>query len=401
MTNKNNEINLYVTPIIFEEEKGWFYSSKNIVSITYCKLFSFNKNSTIKDLQKEIFKYYRKAIDDKYKENEDDSVDDSDYIEFYQKLNDEKYIEEEYNKFIAENGPLDIYIYHNLPKNSGWIFSGSSCEFCGYSASKKKYCKLDITQEDKNISELIEKITDIRTLFLLVDFNKYEYMFKNFYNPYIDEKDSHMCLTQDITIYDCLDIYSIEKKLIGEKNFICSRCGRNVVPNEIKYPYTPPKYLIIGLKRIKKKFEDITEMINNAKDDRMVGYPLENFEVSSYFINQSKKYVYNLKSVILHCGTIKKCKYKAIIKNNENWYEIDDENIKQIDEDDVINQNAYILIYEKTDNDLSNNGNNENIKDEKDMNNKELNNKKFKEEEELLNNEELFGIKTFGQIEDI
>ena len=142
-------------------------------------------------------------------------------------------------------------------------------------------------------------------------------------------------------------------------------------------------------------------MINNAKDDRMVGYPLENFEVSSYFINQSKKYVYNLKSVILHCGTIKKCKYKAIIKNNENWYEIDDENIKQIDEDDVINQNAYILIYEKTKNDLSNNGNNENIKDEKDMNNKELNNKKFKEEEELLNNEELFGIKTFGQIEDI
>ena len=51
---------------------------------------------------------------------------------------------------------------------------------------------------------------------------------------------------------------------------------------------------------------------------------------------------------------------------------------------------------------MGNNGiNNENVKDEKDMNNKELNNKKFKEEEELLNNEELFGIKTFGQIEDI
>ena len=413
--NKNNEINLYVTPIIFEEEKGWFYSSKNIVSITYCKLFSFNKNSTIKDLQKEIFKYYRKAIDDKYKASEDDTVDDSYYIEFYQKLNDEEYIEEEYNKFLEENGPLEIYIYHNLPKNSGWIFSGASCEFCGYSASKKKYCKLDITQNDKKLSELIEKITDKRTLFLLVNFNKYEYMFKNFYSSYIDEKDSHMCLTQDITIYDCLDIYSIEKKLIGEKNFICSRCGRNVVPNEIKYPYTPPKYLIIGLKRIKKKFEDIAEMINNTKDDRMVGYPLENFEVSSYFINQSKKYSYNLKSVILHCGTIKKCKYKTIIKNNENWYEIDDENIKQIDEDNVINQNAYILIYEKTDNDFNENDkNNENEDDKKDMNKNEQNNnfdnndnnrskknKKFKEEEELLNNEELFGIKTFGQIEDI
>ena len=409
--NKNDEINLYVTPIVFEEDKGWFYTSKNIVSITYCKLFSLNKDSTMKDLQKEIFKYYRKAIDDKYKTNEDDTVDDSYYIEFYQKLNDEKYIEEEYDKFIAENGPFEIYIYHNLPKNSGWIFSGSSCEFCGYSSSKKKFCKLDVSQNDKKMSELINKINNKRTLFLLVNFKKYEYMFKNFYSSYVDEKDPHMCLNQDITIYDCLDIYSIEKRLIGEKNFICSRCGRNVVPNEIKYPYTPPKYLILGLKRIKKKFEDITEMINNTKDDRMVGYPLENFEASSYFVNQNKKYTYNLKSVILHCGTIKKCKYKAIVKNNENWYEIDDNNIKEIDEDDVINQNAYILIYEKTDNDFEeDNKNRENIEDKNNLNKiedvnakgeKGKKNKKFREEEELLNNEEMFGIKTFGQIEDI
>ena len=405
--NKKEEINLYVTPIVFEEEKGWFYTNQNIVSITYCKLFSLNKDSTIKDLQKEIFKYYRKAIDDKYKTNEDDTIDDNYYIEFYQKLNDENYIEEEYNKYLAENGAFEIYIYHNLPKNSGWIFSGSSCEFCGYSASKKRFCKLDVSQNDKKISEIINKITDKRTLFLLVNFKKYEYMFKNFYNSYIDEKDPHMCLTQDITIYDCLDIYSIEKKLIGEKNFICSRCGRNVVPNEIKYPYTPPKYLILGLKRIKKKFEDITEMINNAKDDRMVGYPLENFEASTYFINQNKKYTYNLKSVILHCGTIKKCKYKAIVKNNEEWYEIDDNNIKKIDEDDVINQNAYILVYEKTENDsdednkinenLGNHGN----KEENNKIEKGKKSKKLREEEELLNNEEFFGIKTFGQIEDI
>ena len=52
------------------------------------------------------------------------------------------------------------------------------------------------------------------------------------------KKGSHMCIVQDITIYDCPYIYSIEKKLIGEKNFICPGYGRNLVPNEIKYPYT-------------------------------------------------------------------------------------------------------------------------------------------------------------------
>ena len=390
---KKDEINIYITPIVFEEEKGWLYTSKNIISITYCKLFTFKKNSTLRDLQKEIFKYYRKAIDDKYNRTEDDFIDDSYYIEFYQKLNDEKYIEDEFNKFLDENGFFDLYIYHNLPKNSGWFFSGSTCEFCGYSTSRKKFCKLDMKKNDIIIDDLINKLNTNRTLFLLVDFHKYEYMFKNFYGSYIDEKDPHMCLNQDITIYDCLDIYSYEKKLTGEKNFICSRCGRNVVPLQIKYPYNPPKYLILGLK-----------------------YPLENFDASPYFINKNKKYNYNLKSVILHCGTIKKCKYKAIVKNSNNWYEIDDNIIKEIEIDDVINQNAFILIYEKTDNDMNEDNNEENQDKNDDIIKNDINNdnsvnktlknkikkgKKFREEEELLNNEEMFGIKTFGQIEDI
>ena len=437
-TNKGNEISLYVTPIVFEEEKGWFYTTKNIVAITYCKYFSFDNNSTVKDLQKELFKYYRRGFDDKYKTDQDDNLDDSYYIEFYQKLSDEKYIEDEYNKFIQENnGFFDIYIYHNIPKNDGWIFSGTPCEFCGYSSSKKNCCKLNY---DKNIKlkEIIQNLKTQRPLFLLIDFTKYEYMFKNFYHQFIDENDPHMCLTQDITIYDCFEIYSQEKKLTSEKNFICSKCSRNITPIQTIYPYSSPKYLILGIQRIKKKFEDLTEMINNTKDDRLVGYPLEGFDATSYFINDTilnkdnnnRKSIYNLKSVILHCGTIKKSSYKTIVKNNNNWYEIVDNEIKQINANEVINQNAYILIYEKIDssNDIEDRDNNNNkIKEDNKINdnknydsdiniesdsnkNKEKkiylkkekkNMKKFKEEEDLLNDEELFGIKTYGEIEDI
>ena len=435
--NKNDEINLYITPIVFEEEKGWFNTTKNIVAITYCKYFNFNNNSTVKDLQKEIFKYYRRGFDDKYKTDEDDNLDDSYYIEFYQKLSDEKYIEEEFNKFIEENkGFFDIYIYHNIPKNDGWIFSGTPCEFCGYTSSKKNCCKLNFDTNTK-LKEIIQTFKTQRPLFLLIDFKKYEYMFKSFYHPFIDEKDPHMCLTQDITIYDCLEIYSQEKKLTGEKNFICSKCSRNVTPIQTIYPFSSPKYLILGIQRIKKKFEDLTEMINNTKDERIVGYPLEDFDVTSYFINDTilnkdnnKRSIYNLKSIILHCGTIKKSSYKTIVKNKDNWYEIEDNDIKQINVNNIINQNAYILIYEKVDK------SNEDDKDKNNKNNKEdnktlenknydsdinfdndnINNsekkiylkkekknnvKKFKEEEDLLNDEELFGIKSYGEIEDI
>jgi hypothetical protein len=437
--NKNDEINLYVTPIVFEEEKGWFWTTKNIVAITYCKYFTFNNNATVKDLEKEIFKYYRRGFDDKYKTDEDGNLEDTYYIEFYQKLNDEKFIEEEYNKFIEENkGFFDIYIYHNIPKNDGWFFMGQPCEFCGYTSSKKNCCKLTFEKNIK-LKEIIQVFKTQRPLFLLIDFKKYEYMFKSFYHPFIDENDPHMCLTQDITIYDCLEIYSQEKKLTGEKNFICSKCSRNVTPIQTIYPFSSPKYLILGIQRIKKKFEDLTEMINNTKDERLVGYPLEDFDVTSYFINDSilnkdnnKKSIYNLKSVILHCGTIKKSSYKNIVKNNNNWYEIEDNEIKQINENCVINQNAYILIYEKVDKsneeDKDKEKNNTDSKEAKkildnknydsdvnfeseNIHNKEKKIylkkekkkyvKKFKEEEDLLNDEELFGIKSFGEIEDI
>ena len=435
--DKSNEINLYITPIVFEEEKGWFYTTKNIVAITYCKYFSFDINATVKDLEKEIFKYYRKGFDDKYKEDEDGNFDESYYTEFYHRLNDEKYIEEEYNKFIEENlGFFDIYIYHNFPKDDGWLFSGTTCEFCGYTSSKRNCCKLNYEKNTK-LKEIIQNFKTQRPLFLLIDFKKYEHMFKHFYYASIDEKDPHMCLTQDITIYDCLEIYSQEKKLTGEKNFICSKCSRNVTPIQTIYPYSSPQYLILGIQRIKKKFEDLTEMINNKKDDRLVGYPLEDFDVTSYFINDtilnkdnpSKKSIYNLKSIILHCGTIKKSNYKAIVKNNNLWYEINDNEIKQIKSNNVIDQNAYILIYEKIDkfdenedksgskkkekedkkidnknydSDINFDNSNDKNKEKKiNLKKKEKKNKKFKEEEDLLNEEELFGIKTYGEMEDI
>ena len=88
---------------------------------------------------------------------------------------------------------------------------------------KKKFCRFYISQEDTKLSDIIQKISNEIPLFLLVNFKKYEHMFKNFYNLYVGENDPRMYLPQDINIYDCFEIYSNEKKLIGEKKFICSR----------------------------------------------------------------------------------------------------------------------------------------------------------------------------------
>ena len=422
---KDDKVNIYITPIVFEEEKGWFSTKQNIIAITYGKLFQISEKATIKDLEKEIFKYYRRGIDDKYKADEDENVDDSYYTDFYQRLNDNEYMDEEFNKYFEQNEKFDIYIYHNLPKNDGWFLTGKKCEFCGYSAQQKCCCKLNYF-EDSKIREIINKISDGRNLFLVVNFKKYEHMFKIFYQSFIDETDPRMSLRQDTTIYDCFEIYSQEKKLTNEKNFYCSKCTRNVCPIQRIYPYSTPKYLVLGIKRIKKKFDDLIELLNNKKDTTFVGYPLENFDVRHYFLskaNSTTPCLYNLRSVVLHIGTVKKANYKTIIKRKDNWYEIEDTHIKAINVDEVINPNAYILIYEKADksndnqeisnnSDVINNISNEiqDIKIDEDNEDDENNNdsgrsdkkfKKFEDEEIFLKNEDSFKMKAFGELQDI
>ena len=410
---KINNIYIYSTPIIFEEEKGYFFNKKNIIALTYSKLFCLNNQSTVDDLEKEIFKYYRRAIDNKYKADNENNVDDSYYIEFYQKINDEQFINEEFDKFNRENEPLEIYIYHNLPKEDGWIFSGPRCEFCGYTACQKSFCKFNFLKNMK-IKEIKGKFKIDREIILLINFKKYEHMFSIFYQPYYDKTDPKMYLKEEITIYDCFEIFSKRKKLNEEKDYICQQCNKKVIPSQIKIPYISPKYLIIAFNRIKKDFDDYFEMINNKKDETPIGYPIDNFDINQYFIGNNlikNNNLYNLIVVILHIGSIKKGNYKVYIRKKEIWYEIKNQEFKKINSDEVINPNAYILIYEKKDNSIDFKFNNEEEENNIDNNiniikENNINNQNLENDDYYLGFDENIplkrdNIKKFGKMKDI
>ena len=246
---------------------------------------------------------------------------------------------------------MEIYLYHNLPKEDGWIFSGPKCEFCGYTACKRSYCKFNFLKNMK-IKEIKIKLKIDRPIILLINFKKYEHMFSIFYQPYSDNTDPRIYLKEEITIYDCFEIFSKRKKLKEEKDYICQQCNKKVIPSQIKIPYISPKYLIISFNRIKKDFDDFFEKINNKKDETPIGYPIDNFDINQFFIgnNLSKNNnLYNLIAVILHIGTIKKGSHKIYIRKKEFWYEIKDQEFKKINLEEVISPNAYILIYEKKD----------------------------------------------------
>ena len=387
--HNNRNIDIYVIPIIFEEEKKYFFfSKKNILAINYCKLFCLNIESTVNDLEKEIFKYYRRAIDNKYTINNSNDVNDSYYIEFYQKLDDKQYINYEYEQYkIENNGFLEIYFYHNLPKNDGWIFSGPKCEFCRYTSTQTSFCKFDFAENIK-LKEIKKKFRTERPMILMVNFKQYEHMFKLFYEPLKDKSDPRIYLKDEFTIYDCFEIYSKGKKLKSEKEYICPQCNKDVIPYQIKEPYLSPKYLFISFNRIQKKFDDLMDLINNKKDNTPIGYPIDELNLNPYFVNGSNNNIYKLNAVVLHIGEIKNAIYKTFIRKKDIWYAIDEKDIKQININEIINPYAYILIYEKKGNFIGLKSNEEEDESKIDVNiDIDLNNINNKELSEDYNND--------------
>ena len=61
------------------------------------------------------------------------------------------------------------------------------------------------------------------------------------------------------------------------------------------------------------------------------------------------KYIYKLIGVVLHRGSLNYGHYTSICRNpiDNKWYNYDDDYVRQIPQEEVINEAAYILFYEK------------------------------------------------------
>ena len=56
-------------------------------------------------------------------------------------------------------------------------------------------------------------------------------------------------------------------------------------------------------------------------------------------------YMYDLISVSQHYGASFGGHYTSVCKKINDWYEFDDDDITKIDEEQIVNSNAYVLIY--------------------------------------------------------
>ncbi|CAD8045514.1 unnamed protein product [Paramecium primaurelia] len=133
----------------------------------------------------------------------------------------------------------------------------------------------------------------------------------------------------------CL-IQFFEQEVLDD-DYMCNQCSRTTKAIKKYMIGTPPQFLIIHLKRFQeKKLHNYIEFQNNL-------------DISEFC---SVKAQYKLKSVIVHYGTQEKGHYVNFSLRGNQWYYFDDHRVQFAREQDVLRQQAYILFFERSDDQL-------------------------------------------------
>ncbi|XP_060586929.1 ubiquitin carboxyl-terminal hydrolase 20-like [Ruditapes philippinarum] len=147
-----------------------------------------------------------------------------------------------------------------------------------------------------------------------------------------------------ITLQDCLAAFFSADELKGDNMYSCEKCKK--LRNGLKYSKVLqlPEILSIHLKRFRHEFY-------SSKIGTYVSFPLTNLDMKPYLHKDhvSNVTVYDLVAVICHHGTAGGGHYTAYCQNvlTEHWYEFDDQYVTEVDVNQVINCEAYVLFYRK------------------------------------------------------
>lgn len=146
-----------------------------------------------------------------------------------------------------------------------------------------------------------------------------------------------------ISVFDCLHEYTKKEQL--DSDYACDKCkikDNSTVENSI-LSNTDTVILQFSRFKINSTFTDYNK--NNSQID----FPL-NLNITDYVLTNGN-HAYKLYAVILHYGSMNSGHYISCVKkridNQDKWFLCNDEEIKEINETDILNhKNAYVLFYQ-------------------------------------------------------
>mmetsp|Transcript_354 Transcript_354/g.381 ORF Transcript_354/g.381 Transcript_354/m.381 type:complete len:310 (+) Transcript_354:309-1238(+) len=144
------------------------------------------------------------------------------------------------------------------------------------------------------------------------------------------------------TLNDCLKEFTTKEEL--EKAWFCPKCNKSVKAFKKFDIWKVPPILVIHLKRFKLNNKEIQKIEN------FVDYPIKDLNLSKFVSGpQREKPVYDLYAKIDHEGNMGSGHYTATAKhrNNTAWHLFDDSNVYSIVPEQCVDENAYVLFYQK------------------------------------------------------
>ena len=162
--------------------------------------------------------------------------------------------------------------------------------------------------------------------------------------------------TKTFHLYECFDHLVQEEELDFNNRMKCGLCYRKNKAIKKTSIWKTPKILVLHIKR----FEINDYGIPVRKITNKINYPIINLDIEKYINEDSpftKKCKYNLFGINLHhefgfFGNINSGHYTSIVKSrfDNKWYIYNDSNnISEINNlDSLINKNAYMLFYYRT-----------------------------------------------------
>ena len=162
-------------------------------------------------------------------------------------------------------------------------------------------------------------------------------------------RDRYMDLSLDIndseidTLDDALFEYTKTEVLSGDNAVHCAKCEQKQTVTKGLRLATAPSILVCHLKRF--AFNSYGKLVRLHKK---IKFPAT-LEIGDFMSNLNKATPppYDLVGMIVHQGqTCASGHYLAYVKRDGDWFRCNDSAVEKVEEDIVLNQQAYILMYE-------------------------------------------------------
>uniref|UniRef100_A0A673ART8 ubiquitinyl hydrolase 1 n=1 Tax=Sphaeramia orbicularis TaxID=375764 RepID=A0A673ART8_9TELE len=145
----------------------------------------------------------------------------------------------------------------------------------------------------------------------------------------------------EVTLKDCLDLFSQEEKLDKENSPMCERCNRRTESTKRLSIQRFPQVIVIHLNRF------TTSRWSISKSTVCVSFPLTNLDLGPYGPVDCGPVLYDLYAICNHAGTVNMGHYTACCSDDNGWCFYNDSSVTPVSENQLQTSQAYVLFYQR------------------------------------------------------